>query len=123
MRTTYLITIKTGNNYELEEYEKKAKLLSKLVEDILSDQAKIRMITKYNPIDSVHVDIEVAETMVFDVNRDQNLDFAARVVIDMESSKKAIIDKSVLTKLIRNHPIANNWEQLTIEKRLADQLN
>ena len=123
MRTTYLITIKTGNNYELEEYEKKAKLLSKLVEDILSDQAKIRMITKYNPIDSVHVDIEVAETMVFDVNRDQNLDFAARVVIDIESSKKAIIDKSMLTKLIRNHPIANNWEQLTVEKRLADQVN
>lgn len=119
MRSTYFITVKTGEDHSPAEYAEKAPLLDQLVQEILTDSSKMRVLTKYVDMESVHLDVEVS--MELD-EETKGVGMLARTVVDITSEKKVSIDKAKLTRFMRSHALAKNWNSLAVEKRQVTEV-
>ena len=118
MRSTYFIIVKTGEQCEVEQYTEQAELLLSLTREVLTDMQKLRVLTKYNDIQSIHLDIEAS----IDLDEDtKGLGLVTRTVVDIEASKKVGLDKKSLTQFLRTHHLAENWKGLQVEKRLVTE--
>lgn len=108
MLSSYFIELHTGVGYAEEEYDAAAGRLVNMCASLLSNGQQIATLTQ--EYEKCHSEIEVC------MEADELI---AKIVVDITAATPVKFDKSKLTKLIKAHPLADEWKAMKIYKKLV----
>ena len=106
MKTSFYVSLSTTE--WRDTYQQEAGHMANVFVDILSDTAKIAMLTKNAELSGCHSDIDVG------LDDDKLI---GRAVIEFEAEKRVTLDKTRLSQMLRS---AAPWKNCKVEKRAVD---
>lgn len=120
--SSYIVVVRTGENTPPEDYNDKCEAMQELLKSVI--QSNIADLTKRAALNELTLNVEVQ----LDYNKDcvdlppyscddDLWELTGRAILECSSEAKVPLDKSKLSRLLKEHP-SNKWGgQLKVEKR------
>tara|TARA_B100001250_G_C19815924_1_gene798382 strand:- start:6004 stop:6402 length:399 start_codon:yes stop_codon:yes gene_type:complete len=109
--SSYLIHVYTGEDYDVDAYDKAAGRLLSLFTDLLSHRGNVETLTHHADIESCASEVEISMEPT-----PEGRELVGKAVIDISAQSKVKFDKAKLSKMIKAHSASGDWPHLKVAK-------